>query len=201
MTVFQLGSNLGLGSYTGGFTHVATGTPSLPPVMVASSSSAFVAGVATPAPLAQALAVLPAGNLLFNDNQCLLLAAASDNRMLGLTSVLLLSLDDAGVADNQLDVRLLGARVAANLVAGGLSVRVGGNRFKEGLGLVAMSGMTVGFMNVTTHNEANHCLIVRGLPALTVDQPNVELLDALVPGLCARFGEVLGAAGRKGVIG
>jgi len=196
VTILQLGSSLGFGGYAGGFTQMATGQASMPAVDAPPPSSATVGAVATPPALGLALALIPRGNLLFNDNQCLLLAGdeTSEDSLLALTSVLLLSLDDAGVEGNQFDVRLTNERVSANVLAAGLSLRVSDNRFKEGLGQVFLSGMTVGLMNVTTHNEANHCLIVRGPPALTIDEPNLVLLDALVPELCARFGALLQGA-------
>jgi hypothetical protein len=201
VTILQLGSTIGLGDYAGGVAHLATGKARVRGMPAPPPTSATAGGVATPAALGRALAVIPRGNLLFNDNQCLLVAAesASQDFLLALTSVLLLSLDDAGVEGNQFDVRLVNDRLLADVLAAGLTLRVGGNRFKEGIGQVILSAMTVGLMNITTHNEANHCVIVRGVPAFTIDKPNVSLLATLLPEFCPRFAELLGAIGGGGI--
>jgi hypothetical protein len=89
------------------------------------------------------------GNVLFDDNRCLLdlarvpsgLGPALPGNLL-LPAILILSMDDVGF------------------------------QFKETPGKALFSAMTFGQMNMTVHNQANHCLKVVGAPPLVQIQPN-----------------------------
>lgn len=194
VTVFQLGGTPELGfAYGGGFSQVAAGSIYGPPAPAVGQSSALLTVFAAAARLPA-----PNGNVLFADNQCLLLPRnrrPTDAReLLATASVVVLSLDDVGFTDNECDCRLDGTSyVLTDLFALGWSVRVVGDRFKEGLADAALSATTLGVMNMTAHNQATHCLAIFGLAALTVRTPNTELAEAFVPGLCARFANLLGA--------
>ena len=59
-----------------------------------------------------------------------------------------------------------------------MSVRVTDNRFKEGIGSVELSGMTLGRLNMTTDNQATHCLLITGPSATSVNSPNTILTGA-----------------------
>jgi hypothetical protein len=193
VTIVQLAGSPELGvQYGGGFTHIATGSTYTPHVAVASGTSALLGAFG-----AAARQPAPNGNVLFADNQCLLLPrnrrATEVPQLLATASVVVLSLDEAGFSDNQCDCRLDGeAFVLTDLFALGWSVRVVGNRFKEGLADAALSAATLGVMNMTAHNQATHCLRIVGLPALTVRTPNTELIEAFAPGLCDRFNGLFG---------
>jgi hypothetical protein len=51
-------------------------------------------------------------------------------------------------------------------------------------------------MNMTTDNQATHCLLIRGYgAALTVRQPNTVLVGVLQPRFCARLTKLYGSFG------
>jgi len=106
--------------------------------------------------------LLANGNVQFNDNQ-VVFDSLSPAITLTLSSVLLLSLDDVSMADNQCDCDLLFDFVGIHALALGWSVRMQGNRLKEGLINAFLSGMTLGLYNDTTHNQGTHCFVDVGL--------------------------------------
>jgi hypothetical protein len=53
-------------------------------------------------------------------------------------------------------------------------LRVSDNRFKEVVGSVAFSAITLGSFNTTTDNQATHCLLIAGSLA-KVDTSNIIL--------------------------
>ncbi|MGH6896972.1 MAG: DUF6519 domain-containing protein [Geminicoccaceae bacterium] len=120
--------------------------------------------------------LLANGNVQFNDNQ-VVFDSLSPAITLTLSSVLLLSLDDVSMQDNQCDCDLLFDIVGIHALAIGWSVRMQGNRFKEPLLLnqddfthVFLSGLTLGIYNDTTHNQGTHCFVDVGLlkPRITI---------------------------------
>jgi hypothetical protein len=106
--------------------------------------------------------LLANGNVQFNDNQ-VVFDSLSPAVTLTLSSVLLLSLDDVSIQDNQCDCDLLFDFVGIHAIALGWSVRMQGNRLKEGLINAFLSGMTLGLFNDTTHNQGTHCFVDVGL--------------------------------------
>jgi hypothetical protein len=106
--------------------------------------------------------LLANGNVQFNDNQ-VVFDSLSPAVTLTLSSVLLLSLDDVAMQDNQCDCDLLFDFVGIHALVFGWSVRMQGNRFKEGLRNAFLSGLTVGLFNDTTHNQGTHCFVDVGV--------------------------------------
>ena len=115
--------------------------------------------------------LLANGNVQFNDNQ-VVFDSLSPAITLTLSSVLLLSLDDVSMQDNQCDCDLLFDIVGIHALAFGWSVRMQGNRLKEPCSdrTPFLSGMTLGLFNDTSHNQGSHCFLDVGLlkPRITI---------------------------------
>lgn len=116
--------------------------------------------------------LLANGNVQFNDNQ-VVLDGTSLAVTLTLSSVLLISLDDVSIEDNQSDCDMLLDFVAVNTLALGWSVRMQGNRCKESFATTFLSGLTLGLMNDTSHNQGTHCFTHWGL-----FEPRIGLTNA-----------------------
>jgi hypothetical protein len=99
--------------------------------------------------------------VLFADNQCSLDLLEPGSSGILLSSILLMSLDDVGIVDNQCDCNLgIGEDfVLAHTLLLGASVRMIGNRFKEGSFNAMFSGITYGHLNTIAQNQATHCLM------------------------------------------
>lgn len=138
------------------------------------------------------------GNVLFCDNQCVL-DLLELGTGLALASVTILSLDDIGFHNNQCDCNLFDDFVISQAVLFGISLRVSDNRFKEGIFNAIYSAITLGVLNTTTDNQSTHCLLIRGWPGLTVNQPNLVLLaGGLNSDFCARYVQVITTFGLRG---
>ena len=139
-----------------------------------------------------ASASVPGGEarVLFADNQLVL---AAPDEAVAFTSVLIEGLGDVAFEDNESSVTIASGGVITNLWAFGATLRVIGNRFTEPLPNALLSGITLGVMNMTNDNQANHCLLIRGWAGagLLVDQPNSILIAALSPQFCERLGRLL----------
>jgi hypothetical protein len=150
---------------------------------------------ASNAPTSEAAAAVSLGtaraNVLFDDNQCLLDLTSGPSSpgpaLPGnflLPAILILSLDDVGFQDNQCDCLIKeGVMPSTAVLVGLFSQRAVSNRFKETLGKALFSAITFALMNMTAHNQANHCLKVVG-PLLEQAQPNHILLGALLESFC-----------------
>lgn len=124
------------------------------------------------------------GNIQFNDNQVVFdaLDKAESNAF---SSILLFSLDDISMANNQSDCDLsLGDSIVTNTIVIGMSVRVVDNRFKEGWRLALASATTFGWFNTTTDNQGTHCFLTNGIDKLTVAEKNKNLSSILSKGGC-----------------
>ncbi|HEV2805972.1 MAG TPA: DUF6519 domain-containing protein [Chthoniobacterales bacterium] len=113
------------------------------------------------------------GNILFADNQCSLDLLEPGKKFI-LASLLLASFDDIGFLNNQCDCNLHPddpILVHAYLLSP--SVRMIGNRLKEGAFNSAYSAVTTGLLNITAHNETTHCIQVNGAAGYTQDGPNI----------------------------
>jgi hypothetical protein len=164
-----------LGSTGGGPVNLAAGTKDAP----GSSANPFV--------------TVTNKKVLFDDNQCVLdlrqdrpgAGPALPGNFL-LPAVLVLSLDDLGFADNQVDCVVPEGKVllVANALVGLLSQRTIGNRFGETLGTTYLSALTFGLMNMTVNNQANHCLRAIG-PLRLQALPNHVLISLFLEGFCA----------------
>jgi hypothetical protein len=128
------------------------------------------------------------GKLLLSGNQ-VTLDVPDDPLAVALTSVLAASLDDVGMLGNQMEVTSTSVFVFfANAVVGG-SVRVADNRFSETWMRAGFSGASTGLMNITTDNEATHCLRADAfLPNMLVFRDNLSFIEAFCPRACARRG-------------
>jgi hypothetical protein len=127
------------------------------------------------------------GNVLFSNNQCTL-DLLEKGVSFSVSSIFILSLDDIGFHNNQCDCSLLDDVVLSQAIMFGISLRVSDNRFKEGLRNALYSAVTLGMLNMTTDNQATHCLLIRGWANMIVNQPNRVLLEGFVPGICERYG-------------
>ena len=161
------------------------------------SVSPGVANVATNAVAAQSIAPrqLLNGSVLFTNNQCLSEAVgsrvASTSVVVNLpqlefgAAIAIFTLDDIGFHANQCECIFAQTGLITNAaLLSMMSVRVSDNRFKENSQAVAFSAVTVGRMNMTTDNQATHCLLIIGPPATRVNTPNTILIDAAP---CAQF--------------
>ena len=108
------------------------------------------------------LKLLANGNVQFNDNQ-VVFDTLAPTVTLTLSAVLLLSLDDIAMQDNQLDCDKLFDIVAVDALVLGFSVRLQGNRLKESLGTTFLSALSIGLFNDTSHNQSTHCIFHVGL--------------------------------------
>jgi hypothetical protein len=127
--------------------------------------------------------LLANGNVQFNDNQVMLdnIAPAAT---LAVSSILLLSLDDVAMQDNQCDCDMLIDLVLIDALVLGFSVRVQGNRLKESYVTTFLSALTIGLFNDTSHNQGTHCFFHFGLL-----EPPIDTNRHLVPpSQCERFG-------------
>jgi hypothetical protein len=100
--------------------------------------------------------LLANGNVQFIDNQ-VVFDSLSPAVTLTLSAVLLISLDDVAMQDNQCDCDKLFDIVAVDALVLGWSVRMQGNRFKESLLTTFLSALTIGLFNDTSHNQGTHC--------------------------------------------
>jgi hypothetical protein len=118
------------------------------------------------------------GNVLFSNNQCVL-DLLEGGTSLSMSSIYIVSLDDITVHDNECDCSVLDDFVIAQVILLGFSLRASDNRFKEGLANATFSAITLGAMNMTTNNQATHCLVVLPLAAVypyTRDSLNTTLM-------------------------
>jgi len=122
------------------------------------------------------------------------------NLSLRLTSISISSLDDIGIHDNQCLTTIPEGTLLAQLFAYGDSVRATANRFKEGPSDAIFSAITLGGTNVTAHNEATHCLVVRPIPLTgrTIDGPNIVVVTGAERQYCLRFEAAFGDFGKLG---
>jgi hypothetical protein len=121
---------------------------------------------------------------------------------LRLSSVSIWTLDDIGVHDNQCLTTIPEGTLLTQLFTFGDSVRTTGNRFKEGAQDAIFSAITLGQINVTAHNEATHCLVVRPKPVAgqsrSIDGPNIVTLTGTQLAQCQAFETAFGDFGRLG---
>jgi hypothetical protein len=193
MALVQSGGSTGLGNVLSHLSSLVAivnlGLPSAPSGAV--NLSAGASGGANYQATAYSSPAAASGNVLFDDNQCLLdlmRGPSSPGPTLPgnflLPAILILSLDDVGFQDNQCDCLIKeGVMPSTAVLVGLFSQRAVSNRFKETLGKALFSAITFALMNMTAHNQANHCLKVVG-PLLEQAQPNHILLGALLESFC-----------------
>jgi hypothetical protein len=126
------------------------------------------------------------GNVLFVDNQCSLDLLES-GKSGAYASITILSLDDVGFENNQCDCNLAFGEdfILTQAFLFATSLRVTGNRFKEGFSNSPLSAMTLGLLNTTAHNQATHCLMILAPPAWLINEPNTIVITAFFEGFCS----------------
>jgi hypothetical protein len=108
--------------------------------------------------LGQSNPYLPNGNTLFNDNQICLATGNS------LFSIAIDTTDDLGFDGNQSEV-LAGLLPWCNTALQALTLRAGGNRFKEPIAWSSADAARISlisngwFVNNTTNNQGDHCIV------------------------------------------
>jgi hypothetical protein len=103
-------------------------------------------------------------------------------------SIAIVTFDDIGFHDNQCECLLAQARLLTDVgLLALMSVRASDNRFKEIVRGVAFSAITFGRLNMTTDNQATHCLLIAGPAATRVNTPNTILVQTAE---CKRFNEL-----------
>lgn len=128
------------------------------------------------------------GSVLFTSNQCMLQSVEFRGILLRATgrvgefdfgaSIAIVTFDDIGFHDNQCECLLAESRLLTDVgLLGLMSVRASDNRFKEIPHRVASSAITLGRLNMTTDNQATHCLLIAGPPATKVNTPNTILVQ------------------------
>lgn len=138
------------------------------------------------------------GSVLFTNNQCLLESIDAREARGNLTfnaaignfdfaaSIAIITLDDLGFHDNQSECFTQGRILTDAALFGLMSLRVSDNRFKEIINHALFSGITIGRANMTTDNQATHCLLILGPAATRVSTPNTILAGSQE---CARLNE------------
>lgn len=131
----------------------------------------------------------PNGPVLFHDNQVTLRVETPEvetkSPIVVGSSVSVISFDDVSLHGNQV-LAAVASRWLADVVALGTTIRVSNNRFHELPWSVIFSCFSRGMWNVTTHNQATHCIFVDGRHR--IKEPNQEGS----PKICDRLDEKLG---------
>lgn len=125
----------------------------------------------------------PDGRVLFDDNQVTFSAAATEERLLH-GAIAVLSLDDVSLQQNQVLSEPARSLFFDTIVAAP-SVRVAGNRFTELPGRAAISCYSWGQLNVTTGNQATHCIVAAG--GQVIDANNQSLITTFCERLNQRM--------------
>ena len=146
------------------------------------------------------------GEVLFDDNQVSLDALAADIQI-GVSAVLLLSLDDVGITSNQCTCDLLLDFILTNALVLGFSLRVTDNRFKEPIGIPGLftpaflSAVTPALMNETSFNQGTHCFYAIGAPTLSAHDAESIADRAFNRDFCARFERQSAGVGGHFILG
>jgi hypothetical protein len=108
------------------------------------------------------------GQILFNNNQ--VLGQSAGNNPPPRFCVLLMSLDDVSMSANQSDYQG-NVPFIMNALVFGMTVRITANRFQEPFPATAISALTAGLLNITSINQATHCIV-----ALPISQ-TIDLMN------------------------
>jgi uncharacterized protein DUF6519 len=123
------------------------------------------------------------GKTLICENQVTLDLA---NTPLGfvISSMVVFSLDDVGIADNQIEFTSTNMFIFTDVLLLGGSVRLADNRLSETWMHAGFSGVTFGGMNTTTDNQSTHCLLASSFLNLRVFTDNLALVNSFCPEEC-----------------
>jgi hypothetical protein len=123
---------------------------------------------------AATLSPFPDGRTLFHDNQ-VTLQIVDNAPDLTQSSAAIVSLDDVSLQDNQILTEIAGGLVQNSVsVLAFTTIRASGNRFTELPQQAIFSYFSWAQMNVTTGNQATHCIVTGG--AQIIEENNQELL-------------------------
>ena len=124
------------------------------------------------------------GKLLLTENQ-VTLDVMDQPLGVAISSLLVFSLDDVGMADNQCEVSSTNLFVLANAFVFGGSARIVDNRFSETWMRTFLSAMSLAGMSTTTDNQSTHCINAKALlPGMLMFKDNLSLVEAFCPGEC-----------------
>ena len=123
------------------------------------------------------------GKTLVSENQ-ITLDVIDQPPDFGISSILILSLDDLGVVDNQCEISSTNVFYLLDAFLIGGSIRVADNRFSETWFRTFISALSIGLMNTTTDNQATHCMLAAALPQLRIFRDNLSLINAFCPNAC-----------------
>jgi hypothetical protein len=105
------------------------------------------------------------------------------------SSLLLFSLDDLGVTDNQCEFTSTSVFLFAQALLLAGSARLADNRLSESWMHAGFSAATLAGMCTVTDNQATHCLLAQALlPGMRVFKDNLALVRAFCPGDCGDIG-------------
>ncbi len=128
------------------------------------------------------------GKTLFTENQ-VTLDLIDEPLGFGLTSVVIFSLDDCRMTDNQVELSTSATFFALDAMLFGGSVHEADNRLSEAVMHVWLSSLSIGVMNTTTDNQATHCLLaLAAIPSLRMFKHNLALINGFCPGICGGTG-------------
>ncbi len=177
------------GKTTSAFSDNLFDSVSQPPVDNANASTSFSVNQAS-AGTGLLANLLLNGNVLFANNQCVL-DLFERGAEFAFSSILIASLDDVAFENNQCDAGLIDDIIISQSLVFGITMRMIGNRFKEGLVNALLSAITFGLLNDTSHNQATHCILpIAPNPANRVVTGNLILAND--PAVLAAIQKVFG---------
>lgn len=125
------------------------------------------------------------GKTLVGENQ-ITLDVIEQPFAFGLTSILIFTLDDLGMVDNQCEISSTNVFYFIDAFLLGGSVRANDNRFSETWMHTWLSAWSIGgTMNTTTDNQSTHCMLAHSfLPGMRIFKDNLSLITAFCPNEC-----------------
>ena len=142
---------------------------------------------------------LASGNVMFTNNQ--VMADLLDKQVsYAVTSVIIFSLDDITVTDNEIDCSYLFDFYLTNIFVVGMTIRITDNRIKESLIFAFFSSIGMGlFFNHTVDNHVTHCLLsirsplenINFITPQIIERDNIILVNNFaIPALQKLFGYI-----------
>ncbi|MGJ8628235.1 MAG: DUF6519 domain-containing protein [Sulfitobacter sp.] len=138
------------------------------------------------------------GETMFDNNQVTLLPAPTGPTN-PVSSVLVASMDDVSLSNNQIEIDAGVGFVLANAFTPAGTVRMNSNRLQEMPLQCLFSGMSHSvFLNIQGLNQGTHCFAATALggngPRFVQRPSNISLIDTFTggDGFCARLGRYLG---------
>jgi len=124
------------------------------------------------------------GKTLVTENQ-ITLGLTEEPFGFGISSILIFTLDDLGMTDNQCEITSTNVFFFVDVVLAGGSLREADNRFAETWLHAFLSSLSVGGMNTTTDNQATHCMRALALfPSMRIFTDNLSFITLFCPNEC-----------------